>query len=128
MAITDNIFQGEDTTIRITVEDDEGTIIDLDDTSEIIVRLLDEGDNTIEKYNKAGTGGFRPLDIATPSSGIMDIHLNAAETDSANIGAIVKAEIKARFSDTDFDSSTLDSVTVVENIGIIRESQTKDDL
>jgi len=128
MAITDDIFKGEDTTIQITVKDENGVVIDLDTASEIIVRLLDEGDNTIDKYNKAGGGGFRALDITTPSNGIMDIHLNAAETDTANEGATLKAEIKMRFTDTDFDSNTQDSVTIVDNIGVIRASQTLSDL
>ena len=128
MAITDDIFIGEDKTFKITVKDENGVVINLDNASEIIVRLLDEGGNTIEKYNKAGTSGFQALDIATRSSGIMDIHLNEAQTDLANIGATINAEIKMRFTDGDFDDSTMDSVTIVENLGVIRDSQTILDL
>ena len=124
MAITDDIYQGQDITFRITNKDDTGTVIDLDDTSEIIVRVLDEGDNTLQAYNKAGTGGFEALDIATPSTGIMDVHLNAAQTDTANENATLKMEIKATFTDSDFDDSTQDIVTVVDNLGIVRESTT----
>lgn len=127
MAITDEIFMGQDSTIQITVKDENGVVIDLDTASEIIVRLLDEGDNTIEKYNKAGTGGFRALDIATPSTGVMDLHLNADQTDTATLG-VIKAEIKMRFTDADFDSSTQDSVTTVDNIAVLKESQTIADL
>ena len=128
MAITDDIFKGQDTTIQITVKDENDVVIDLATASEIIVRLLDEGNNTIEKYNKAGTEGFRALDIATPSSGIMDLHLNATQTDSANEGATIEAEIKMRFTDSNFDDNTQDSVTIVKNIAVIRESQTILDL
>lgn len=128
MAITDDIFKGQDVTIQITVTNDVGAIIDLGTTSEIIVRLLDEGGNTIEKYNKDGSGGFRALDIDTPSSGVMDLHLNAAATDLANEGAILNAELKLRFSDADFDSNTQDAVTIIDNLGVIRVSKTISDL
>lgn len=128
MAIEDNIFQGQDTTIQITAKDEDGVVIDLDTATQIVVRLLDEGDNTIDKYSKTTLSGFRLLNITTPSLGIMDMFLNAAETDLANIGATVKAEVKMRFTDTDYDSNTFDAVTIVENIGIIRESETKSDL
>ncbi len=40
----------------------------------------------------------------------------------------MKAEVKMRFTDADFDDSTQDSVTVVDNIAVIRESQTISDL
>ena len=33
-----------------------------------------------------------------------------------------------RFTDGDFDDSTMDSVTIVENLGVIRDSQTILDL
>ena len=128
MAITDDIFKGQDTTIEITAKDEDGAIINLNTATEIIVRILDEGGNTIDKYNKAGTGGFRALDIVTPSTGIMKAHLNAAETDLANEGATIKAEIKMRFTDFNFDGSTQDSVVTIDNIGIIRKSETKEDL
>lgn len=128
MAITDSIFQGQDITIQITAKDENGVVIDLDTTSEIIVRILDEGDNTIDKYNKAGGGGFRALDIATPSTGVMDIHLNAAETDTAEVGATIKAEIKMEFTNSNFDSDTQDVVAIVDNLGIIRVSTTILDL
>lgn len=128
MAITDEIYIGQDTTFQITIKDELGVVIDLDTASEIIVRLLDEGGNTIDKYNKAGGGGFRALDIATPSTGVMDVHANSLETDVANINTTISAEIKMRFTDADFDSSTFDSVTTVENLGIIRASKTILDL
>ena len=128
MAITDDIFMGQDTTIQITVKDEDNLVIDLDTASEIIVRLLDEGGNTIEKYNKAGDSGFRPLIITDPASGVMDLNLNAAETDVANVNTVVKAELKLRFTDTGFDSDTLDSVTTVDNIAVIRKSTTILDL
>jgi len=128
MAITDNIFRGQDTTIQITAKDEDGVVIDLDTTTQIIVRLFDEGNNLIDKYSKTTLPGFRLLTIDTPSLGIMDIFLNAAETDVANVGATVKAEVKMRFTDTDYDDNTFDAVTIVDNIGIIRKSQTKSDL
>ncbi len=128
MAITDNIYMGEDTTISITVKDANDTVIDLDTASEIIVRLLDEGNNTIQAYNKAGGGIYDALDIASPATGVMELHLNALETDSANVNTTMKAEVKMRFTDADFDDSTQDSVTVVDNIAVIRESQTISDL
>lgn len=127
MAITDDIFQAEDKTFRITNKDDAGAVIDLDTATEIIVRVLDGDGNTIDKYNKAGGGGFRALDIATPSSGIMDVHLNEAESLLANVGSILEMEIRMTFANTDFDGNTQESPSSVKNLGIVRESRTKND-
>jgi len=121
------IFKGEDKTIEITVTDADDQVIDLDTASEIIVRILDESGNSIEEYNKAGGGDFRALDIPNPSLGIMNLFLNAAETDVAALGS-VDVEIKMRFSDTDFDGDVADAVTTIKSIAEIENSATILDL
>lgn len=121
------IFKGEDKTIVITITDANDEVIDLDTASEIVVRLLDESGNSIDQYNKAGSGEFRPLDIPDPSLGIMNLFLNADATDTAAKG-FMSAEIKMRFTDVNFDDSTLDAVTTIPNVAIIKESTTVLDL
>ena len=127
MSHIEPIFRGEDKTIEITITDADDQVIDLDTADEIIVRLLDEFGNTIEEYNKGGGGEFRALDIPDPSLGIMNLFLNAAQTDTAAKG-FMSAEIKMRFADVNFDDSTLDAVTTIKNLAIIKDSTTINDL
>ena len=127
MSNAELIYRGEDKTIIITVKDSNVVVIDLDTASEIIVRLLDENENSIEQYNKAGSGDFEALDIPVPATGVMNLFLNAIKTDVAAIG-FLSAEIKMRFEDVDFDDDTFDAVTTIDNIARIVASQTKDDI
>lgn len=119
--------RGEDKTIIITAKDADSNIIDLDTASEIIVRLLDESKNTIEKFSKTVTVGFETLDIPNPNTGIMNLFLNAAKTDVAAKG-LVDAELKLRFADTNFDNDEFDAVTTIKNVTEIKDSKTKEDL
>lgn len=127
MPDVDIIFKGEDKTITITITDANDDLVDLDDAPEIIVRLLDESKNTIEKYSKTTQAGFRDLDIPDPASGEMNLFLNAAQTDVAARG-FMSAEIKMEFVDVNFDDSTLDAVTTIPNLALIKESTTLLDL
>ena len=127
MPHVDVIFRGEDKTIEITITDDNDVVIDLDTADEIIIRLLDESSNTIEKYSKTVQVGFKTLDIPTPALGIMNLFLNAAQTDVAAKG-FMSAEIKMEFTDVNFDDNTLSAVTTIPSLAIIKDSETINDL
>ena len=121
------IFKGEGKTIELTVTDANDVVIDLDTANEIIVRLLDENRNTIEKYNKGGTGGFMALDIPVPADGIMSLFLNADQADVAARG-FMAAEVKMQFPDPNFDGGVIETVTLVESLARIKDSETQNDL
>lgn len=126
MAITDLVPQGTDPTFEITILDEDGVVVDLATTLEITVRILDEGDNTIQAYQKVASGVFDALGIPTPANGKVELYLNSAQTDAGALG-VYTAEVTAQFTNTDFDNNTQDLGFLVENLFVLTPSTTISD-
>lgn len=99
-----------DTTIEITLKDEEGVVIDIGNLAGLIVEVFQK-DVFFDKFSLISQTGFRDINVLDAPNGKFEIFLNANNTTNGEIGKIVFYEAKTLATNVNFDDSTEEKST-----------------
>lgn len=118
------IYKDTDTTVQITLKDDAGNPIDLNNLSGIVVNVFQTA-GEIDKFSLNAQTGFRSLTITDAVNGLFEIYLNA---DNLNQGAVdewIFYEVKTQAVNANFDSATEDKSGGKVRLAILKPTHLK---
>jgi len=104
------IVKDTDTPIQITLCDDEGNPIDLDNIAGLIIEVFQE-DIPFDKFSLNNQPGFRDIELVDATNGVLKIYLNADNTSNGVAGRDIYYEAKTQSVNPNFDSGTEDKST-----------------
>lgn len=120
------IVKDTDTTIRITLtEDDNTTPIDLSGLSGYVVEIFQKPRVLFDQFSKNTQVGYRDITEVDAVNGIMEVYLNAANTVAGQVGREVYYEVKTQAVNVNFDSGTEEKSTGAVLLGTLIASETK---
>jgi len=121
-----DIFRGQDQAIRITLKDKDGASVNLATLDGYIVYLYNKEGKEIAKFSKNVIAGFGTITEITPASGIFEVKLESETSKTSPIGKVF-VEVKVEQDDSDYANSTFFSVSRDDEVGDLKDSQSKDD-
>jgi len=119
-----NIVKDTDTTILLTVTDENATPIDLTTLAGYVVEVFQKN-ILFDKFSKNTQAGFRDINETDGTNGKFEIYLNAENTKNGVIGKEVFFEVKTLTVDANFDNGTNETSTGVQCLGELVRSELK---
>ena len=119
--IVNPIYQGADQDITLQVKDATGANYDLSAAVKMAVFIYYLGGSIFAKYSMNAGSGYKDLDITDADDGKLYLKIESGETKTASAGKLY-AEIRAQFSNVDYDDGAFDLIGGRIYIGEIIES------
>lgn len=107
--IINPIYQGADQDITLQVKDATGAAYDLSTAVKLVVFLHYLGGNVFAKYSMNAASGYKDLDVTDADDGKLYFKIESGETKTAKPGKIY-AEMRAQFSNVDYDDGAFDLI------------------
>lgn len=112
-----NILRGETKRIIITVNDSEGSPVNLSTLTGIICHVFQKGGKTIKKYSLNELEGYTDLTITDAVNGKFKVILQHSDTSGLDERDII-AEVKIEIENSDAtDSNFFSTATVIVAVG-----------
>lgn len=120
-----NIVKDTDTTISITLNDENGDPVDLGTLAGIICKVFQKS-IPFDKFSLNAMAGYRDLVITDAPNGVFEIYLNADNTHSGIVGRPIFYEVKTQIVNTNYDNSTEEKSSGVIELATLVRSDSKE--